>query len=115
MPWGAKLAKGGEELDVERVRKLWAASVHVRCDAGETILALLRRLKEGLTAEVEGEAASLSVLGMDNAFSPRHLHPTHLRDVCVYALLSHKSESVMMRVVLVHKQLHAHYKEYEPQ
>ena len=43
---------------IERIRTLWTASVCVRFDAGDQLLVALRRLRDGLSVDVDEEGAA---------------------------------------------------------
>ena len=86
------VAKQGGEVAAEAVedpsssaRKLWAASVLVKVDNCDQLLTVLKKLKEGISLDVkpspideEGGHATLTLIALDNSFSPKHLHPSHL-------------------------------------
>ena len=123
-PWTVRVEEGAralaaaptaqsDEAGPEVLRKLWTISVRIQFDAGDQLLAVLKKLADGVTLNVDGEPTTLTTLALDNAFHPRRLHPTHLRDCSCFAVLTHKGDSVLARVQLTHTELQEQFNVYE--
>ena len=74
---------------------------------------MVKRLREGVTCEVAGAPATLTLLSLHNAFAPKCAHPTHMRRVSLQMLVGPRGVCVAVNIEVEHERLRDHYDEMD--
>ena len=87
----------------------WVASIVLKGRTAEQCLNLLKVILAGAELEVDGEPTLITPLSFQNTFSPEALHPTHVRRAACVVLLTTRSGSIAVQLVVEHNDLAVQY------